>query len=391
MSTSDIQMIEQLLPKVEAGVIADALNEPGIWYSLETMGVAVQIGAGVNGQNEFSNTRRLGIADGLRVRGSISGFDDGSFPWNPTPGGTHISDNVSSVKKIILPRKPDGKLYPVVYYLDELEGFLNPNNTVTGIDWTFPVSTKILELITVNDSAAKQHYICEIRVRFRQIDSWAVESAVPCRTTAELATAIQQLRPKWQNDPTLLSFIQQLEKPRLIGQRLQDKTPGNRNFNTGPNGAFNVSTRAHKLPPLDHKLVGEILDTVEFKNASGYEWISGCPAPTTDEDFHIVPKEFTGAFITKDSVGCARCHEGVQISARRHDANNGKRGWNRGNKEGILSFHPFELSSLTSTPNSDVILRQQWIDAGVIELYDRRKHSPSIYRRIVVKTQERLK
>lgn len=403
MSREDIQRIESHLPLIEPGIVRDKIQDPtGIWYSRETMKIAYQLGAGPLMDREFASTGRLGIANAMLncspeaaernkgdgFGGNISTMDRSSFPWNPFPGGTHRSLNVSSVKRFWLPKKPNGKPWPVVVYAAELEGFLSPTPTVTGFDWTFPNGSVFIEPIAINDAVSKQHFMCSIRARIRTRDYWTVEIMAPFRTAEELREAIVKLRPNWRDSLQLVTFISHLDSDRTFAARLSDHTAGNRNFRTRRGDAFNVAAKVDILPSLDRKLVAELLDTTVFKAAAGYEWKPGCPAPTTTTDFHIVPKNYDGAFVGMDSVSCANCHTGAQISARRHEDGNQKYGWGRGNKEGILSWHPFEPASLTRFANPNVKLRQLWVDAGIVEFYDPKKHPSSVYHRITGPIQE---
>lgn len=380
MSPEAIARIEAHLPRMEPGFVRDTLESPDkIWYDRDSMGIAFQAGAGTNWNLPFASTGRLGIANG-KFLGNINTMEQSSFPWNPAPGGTHRSPNVDSVKCFVLPRKPDSSFWPVIVFKDELEGFFNPTQTVTGLDWLFPIGAKFVEPITVNDEEAKQHYICIVRGRLRLYDSWEVESMAPFRTEDELIRAIVSLRPDWLGDPTLVSFVTRVPHLDKVS-RLSDTSPGNRNFGTKSGDAFNKVAVIDILPALDKGLIGELLDTTEFKSSAGYEWLPNCNAPTA-KVFHVVPEEYDGAYISIDSTGCANCHNGTQISARRHDPNNGKKGWVRGNKEGIISWHPFEPSSLTPIPNPNVKLRQKWVDAGVVAFYDPERHPKSVYRRL---------
>lgn len=393
MSAADRGRIESLLPQVEPGPIRDAIRDSdGIWYDRESMGVPVQAGPGRNAQNEFSETGRLGVMNGLALR-TLRSTDISSDPWAPLPGGTLRSPNVSAVKLLVLPNRPDGSLYQFVYFKEELEGFTNPNATVTGFDLTFPVGTALLEFIAVNDLVNKQHYPAIIRARFRQADSWAVQSACPVRTAEECRQVIKYLRPNWRRDPQIFAFMHHLGGNRTVLKTRRDSTPGNPRFGTQPESVFTVTAKVDTLPPLPVDLVRDILTKVEFKESSGYEWQPGCPAPTTDEPLHIVPQFYDGPYISMDSVGCARCHEGVQISARRHDPSNRKIAWNGGSKEGIISVSHVEPSTLTNTPTSEVRPRKQWLDTGVIAKFedDPIKFPKAVYRRVVVPTQERFK
>lgn len=389
MNAADRKRIEAHLPRVEPGAIRDALKAPhGIWYDRESMPPLVQAGPGNNAQNEFSQTGKLGVMSGLALQ-TLRSLDD---QLAAAPGGTAHSPNVSSVKRFVLPLRPNGKLYPFVFYTDELEGFTNPNATVTGFDETWPIGTVAIELITVNDLVNKQQYVAIIRARIRMRDYWAMQSFCPIRTADECRQAIQIIRPNWKADARLVAFMRHLDTGRMVTTTRRDKTPGNPRFGTKPGDVFAMTANVDTLPPLPADVVGDILTKFEFKETTGYQWKVGCQAPTTEQPFHIVPQFYDGPFISVDD-SCVRCHESVQISARRHDPNNGKVAWMSGSKEGFISAHHVEPSTLSNTPNPEVRPRKQWLDTGVIALHDGDpvRFPKSVYHRIVVQTQGRFR
>lgn len=399
MSAEAIGRIEDHLPTIEPGVFADKLRDRnGILYDLVSMPPFIHAGSGQNFSQVFNNVpligrNGLGIANGLQP-GSMRNRTPSSFPWQPVPGGTGRSSNVNSFKVIVLPKHPNGVsetfpagLWPIVYHEGSAEGFQRPNPRVAIIDWTNPSGTFYFEPFTVNDPNGKQHYICIIRSRFKVADgSFGTESLTHFRTAAECRQEIVKRRPNWRESSQLISFISHLERPltspgvQIAPEVLTDLTAGNRLFGTGRGSAFSASARVDTLPPFDSQLISEVLDGVPLRASSGYQWKDGCNAPTA-KGFHFVPEDYEGPFIALDSVGCANCHSGAKVSARRHFPNGEKKGWNGGNSEEILSFHIFEPSSVTNEPNPNPELRKKWVDAGILQKYDPRIHPDSVYLR----------
>lgn len=398
MPASKIRLIESHLPRIEPGLVRDVIEDPtGVWYDIESMGVAYQIGTTISADQEFAQTGMIGVANAFfnvsgefpdnrkpnGFGGNLNAMDSGSFPWSPKPGGTKSSSNVESVKRFWLPKKDDGSPWPVVWFKTELEGVFNPEPTVTGFDWTFPIGTVFLEFIFVNDAASQQHYVAEIRARIREEDHWDVEIMKPFRNADDLRKAIVDARPRWRESPELVAFVSHLQNNRTVKTAsLSDNTPGNRVFGTRPGDAFKATAKFDPLPPLDRKLVAELLDTTEFKKSVGFEWKPGAVAPTTSSAFHIVPEDYDGAFVGFDSIGCANCHRSTQISARRHNPQSGKYGWARGNRGGILSWQPFALQSLTNFANPTPQMRPEFVNAGMLERFSKAKHPESVYRRL---------
>jgi hypothetical protein len=121
-----------------------------------------------------------------------------------------------------------------------------------------------------------------------------------------------------------------------------------------------------------------------FQSAEGVTWRIGTngvttAAPSTDASFHIVPAKYDAGFIDVDSASCIRCHSTVNQNVDRFQGGRDWYGRIRGS-DGIFSFHPFDPSSISYNgyPNS-VRMRDEMIEAGLLERFDPDRHPNSIY------------
>ena len=111
-------------------------------------------------------------------------------------------------------------------------------------------------------------YCFEVRVRFRQIDDWAIDVFRPFPRSEDLAEGIKTLRPNWQEQPALASAVKLLSGPTVLPERkLVDQHPRK---------TFQQSMGVYVLPSLeDDELVKELLSKTTFKSALGNPWAEG--------------------------------------------------------------------------------------------------------------------
>lgn len=196
----------------------------------------------------------------------------------------------------------------------------------------------------------------------------------PYPTAKDLELAIKEIQPDYWENNKLLSFVSALKNPKIEDGSIQDV---NRNV-----VAFSSKFKKHVLPPLDNDLlVAKLLTTAEWKSAQGVEWVPGVTAPTAPKGtaFHIVPEEYAGHITKVDSESCAQCHAHTGFNVRLFDQNRGWYGRVRGN-DGIFTFHPIDPSAISyDGTNKAIVLRQAYVKAGIVEMYDKAKHSGELY------------
>lgn len=301
-------------------------------------------------------------------RGLGFGNANREFPWS-VPAGTHDAKGVGVVRFLHLPREGTGRgsqepglLQPVVWWGDNARGY----------QWSYPVGAVFGEVLYLTHKD-RGDYTFELRVRIRAKDRWNVNVYRPFPTAADLSSAIKSLRPKWTDDPALRAFIKHLAKlPTGQLKILEDNQVNER--------VFQNMRQVDSLPPLDESLVAELLSSTPFSSALRKQWKAGNDAPfapTTDAEFHVVPRGYAAGHVAVSNVSCARCHDGTGKAARRFDAGRDWYGRVRGS-DGIFSFHPFAPASISRNgfqflPTMNAAL------AGIVERFDGAKHPADVY------------
>ncbi len=354
------------LPKVDDPAVQRMLDDPTlILYTDREMPRAYQFWSG-DLQGVHLASYNISAGDGEPF-----GNGNREFPWG-APAGTHRTKNVSSFRFLWLPRDEDGKPLPVVWHRKRL-----PGDSSTGYAWLFPVGTVVGEVLLMR---GPDDIRCtfEMRTRTRESDSWGVDVFRPFPRAVDLAERIKQLRPNWQENESLVALCRHLEEPvEFDTHTLSDRQPGRR--------TFSQSAGIDNLPELtDNQLVSELLTKTVFRSALGGHWkmdASGNKAfaPTTTAAFHIVPANYDAGFVEVDRQSCMRCHETVNQSVDRFDSLREWYGRIRGS-DGIFSFHPFSLDSLSDNGfGRSIQMRKELVDGGVLEEFDPALHRNSVY------------
>jgi hypothetical protein len=295
------------------------------------------------------------------------------FPW-ANPAGTHRTKNVWTFRFLRLPRDEEGKVHPVVWFHSRQQG-----DGQNGYAWRFPTGAAVGEVLMMRGTDGRD-YCFEVRVRFRQIDDWAIDVFRPFPRSEDLAEGIKELRPNWQDQPALASAVKLLSGPTVLPERkLVDQHPRK---------TFQQSMGVYVLPSLeDDELVKELLTKTTFKSALGNPWAEGAngavaAAPTTEASFHIVPAKYDAGFVEVDRASCMRCHKTVNQPVDKFQSGRDWYGRIRGS-DGIFSFHPFDPNSISGNGYPvPVRMRDELVSAGVIERYDAKKHDKLRYAQV---------
>ncbi len=294
------------------------------------------------------------------------------FPWG-TPAGTHRSPHVRSFRLLWLPYDSQGQFKPIVWYRRQLSG-----DGSLGYAWTFPVGAVVGEVLQQRASDGR-YYTFELRLRYREVDDWAVDVFRPFPKAEHLAERVRALRPDFADDPKLAALVQHLEQPR--------KLPNMTLVDPHPRRSFQQKMGVDVLPPIDDSLVIELLTSTPFRSSLGETWRFGTDgnytfAPTTHDAFHVVPKNYDAGFISVDRHSCVRCHETVNQHVNQFQAGRDWYGRIRGS-DGIFSFHPFALSTVAGNGfGRGVAMRRDLLEAGILAAFNEQQHSRSVYRRI---------
>ncbi|HEY4308383.1 MAG TPA: hypothetical protein VGN12_02925 [Pirellulales bacterium] len=295
------------------------------------------------------------------------------FPWG-APAGTHRAKNVWSFRFLRLPRDEEGKIHPVVWYHTRQVG-----DGQKGYGWRFPAGAVVGEVLMMRGTDGRD-YCFEVRVRFREVDDWAVDVFRPFPRSEDLADRIKELRPEWEKAENLKSAVSLLTSATNLPER--------KLVDSHPRKSFQQSMGVYVLPSLeDDQLVRELLTETTFKSALGNPWSEGAngpvaAAPTTEASFHIVPAKYDAGFVEVDRASCMRCHQTVNQPVSKFEAGRDWYGRIRGS-DGIFSFHPFDPNSISGNGYPvPVRMRSELVSAGVIEQYDAKKHDKLRYAQV---------
>ncbi len=369
MSASKQAELRRLLPPVDDRRLAELLADPRLlFYTDEEMPRCYQDWSGA--------LQGVHLASYNISADKQEPFGNGNleFPWS-APGGTHRSPGVSTFRFLWLPLDEHGQTRPVAWYRKTFQG-----DNARGYGWIFPAGAVLGEVLLL-ETPRGERLAFELRIRERLETEWVADAFRPFPTAASLTARIQALRPDWQADDALRALVTHLvDEPELEAGELASTHPGRR--------AFVQAMGVDRLPPVgDEILVSELLAGTPFVSALGESWRSDAAgrrtnAPTTDADYHIVPAQYDGGFIDVDRVSCMRCHDSVNTNVRDFEFSRDWYGRIRGS-DGIFSFHPFALESLSPNGFSQPVqIRSELTDAGWLAPYDIEQHPRTHYRRV---------
>ena len=229
------------------------------------------------------------------------------FPWGKPAGTENVSEsNFTSFKFILLP--PDRQIEITKKYLF---GDRRPSYV-----WSFPTNAIVGEVLQMYYK--EKYYTFEVRIRTKENSGWRVSVYRPFSTLKEFA------------DFCRVDGVQVYYHDQRITQSHQ---------------IFQGDVMATSLDSIPEALVKKALRE-KFVNVLGQEWHNDSHAPTTDSEFHIIPKNYRAATIAVNSKSCIRCHDSILKHANDFDFARDWYGRVRGS-DGIFSFHPFEPSSIS--------------------------------------------
>ena len=281
------------------------------------------------------------------------------FPWL-RPAGTDRVRNLATVRFISLPKQPNGRPYPIAFWFGPIPSPIS-NDSGRVAQWVFPKGTIVGEVLFQGYQG--KLYPFEVRVRIKESDQWATDSYRPFPNKQALVARLNELGAE-QVAQQVSGTHQYLAKPLVDRQ-------SRRGVFREPQGAVEA------LPPLDPNLTISLLTETTFKSSAGQEWEPNaravCYAPTSTEDFSIVPGGYSGGVVRVDSRSCARCHE-TTLHHVNEFAPNGGFNPARGTREwygrirgsdGIFSFHIFALNQLGGV-GAPPRMRQALVQAGLL-------------------------
>lgn len=318
LESNDKEKIIAILPKVaDITVNARMKSDSVFYYSDKTMPKAYQ---------DFEGAL-IGIhSPSYNISANYSepyGNGNIEFPWGK-PAGMHRVKDSGSIKFMDLPDNQK------ISYERLGDGSYN---------WEFPNDTLFGEILFVKHK--DEPIIFEIRTRKKVDGKWKPNVFRPFPTSQDLIDRIKVLWPDYAKHEDLNNIINHLnEKDNLVTLKLE---------NDHPNKIFSAIADVDYLPSIDPENVVFLLKETLFKSCIGKEWRNSknpSAAPSTKEDFHIVPKNYDGAFVTVESKTCMKCHENTNDHVNKFEASRDWYGRIRGS-DNIFSFHIFDESCIS--------------------------------------------
>jgi hypothetical protein len=238
------------------------------------------------------NRNTPGIAKLLNYFGPDYKF---KFPFRGVAG----TDNVTNLKSFNFwsPPKQNGKPMPVKWWKQSNRGRWH---------WVFPTGTVFGEVL-FQQAPDQTWYVFEVRTRTRYLTGWEPHVFRPFATAAQFEQAIIAKRPEWHRDANLARFVEHLRnKDSLVPYTLTSPAF----FKVFPpiNGSLD------KLPVINDKLlIMELLTQTKFRSTEGAIWKENGTletyAPSSVDDFSIVPKGYELGMIAVNEESCNRCHK----------------------------------------------------------------------------------
>ena len=309
--------------------------------------------------NISGNDREAAKGDGFGGNANIE------FPWR-NPGGTDRAEgNLLSYRMMWLPKSDNGNPWPVIVWRAR-KGGQRGGQTPIVHRWRFPNGTIFGEALAVKDSKGLGH-VFEVRMRVRHDDRWDMMIYRPFRDYSEFYSALKEADPELYSRLDTSSF-------QIVKQT--SKAPH-------PNPSFNVYNHSHTLPNMSEQTVLKLLKGRVFKDVSHEAWFEDgetrIHSPTSSQNFSIVPKGYGGTFLGSDNQSCMRCHQDTLVHVDQFDARRDWYGFVRGD-DNIFTFLPIDPSSISSNGmNRATRLRQEFVAAGMVAMYDPSIHPASRY------------
>ncbi len=297
-----LEKYKKHLPTIDSPTANDFLRSDNtMWYDNDSMLFSYQ-----DSQETVVGIRHntVGFDVGMRNK-SIPGihklikyFDPEGFKFPfKTTAGLDDSINTKVFKLWKPPFNSTGKVKPVVYWKE---------GSRKRWRWVFPVGTMFGEAMFIKNPEGG-YSLFEFRTRTRYTEGWATDLFRPFTTSRSLANAIKAKRSDYSEKPDLKKLVEHLENQETLQFKELTSIPYGPIFK-GLKGGFDV------LPPInDPELITDLLRTTKFTSQSGVVWKSSGDlesfAPSTQSDYHVVPKNYTGGLIAVNEVSCTRCHQ----------------------------------------------------------------------------------
>ena len=348
----DLKALGIRLPMIADRVMSDKLNDPRtVFYKLPQVYQHFIPGSRVEHRNLTLGTITYTTTNptwGIYFTSYLQTFNaNKDFPWEGTIGLNHAikesgEDIYKTINFLYLPKDSKGETKPVLL-LNEI-----PNK------WIFPPGATVGEIIMVKNG--DRWWIQEIRSRTKGEKSFEWEPQIhrPVRDRAELYRYLG-----------LPADTEPAKKYMFFRNPEEDEV-------------FKMEGYVERLPELSERQTMELLSR-SFKDVTYDYWSKISTAPSSDQDFSILPKDYSLGLIDVDAVSCASCHKQTQISVRNLIPKepliikNPQSVGNIRGSDGIFTWYPWDRGSvaLNKEENSKKLyLRKHDLDNGFVKVWD---------------------
>ncbi len=371
-SKEKLSEIKESLPQIISEDLNKILNDQNtLFYTKQEIPPAYQFAEtgtitggklGTNPTAVFFDTRWNISGD---AREASKGHNKGGngnieFPWR-TEGGLDFAENyTTSVKFMNTDSKPIIWFYTTAFSPNQSSG-----GRITGglrqnvIKWIYPVGTTFGEILyqKTNDN---QYIVFEIRTRTKNKDhNWDIDIFRPFPNQKDLENALNMT----VSSPVVANSLLDKLHPTKAG--------------------FLVEASTQELPEISPEIVTKLLQTTPFKSALGSYWSNNgenyCFAPTSSQEYNIVPKKYLGTYLGTDSESCQNCHKHTLKHVNEFHLGRDWYGYIRGS-DGIFTFHPISPERVTIRGQRiQPTIRSSFVKDGLVEQYNEAKHDPNIY------------
>lgn len=367
------------LPATESGHWQEIFRDPRtMFYDDETIPAAYQHASGglinggqflvlngTTGTTTFHSPKH-NISGDARERAKGPGRGGNAnieFPWR-TPGGTDRSEGTALTFKFMRLPQVDGQTVPIVWWREvSRQSFVGPHSVMA---WMFPRGTIFGEVLAQRDSRGQMHTY-EVRLRVRERDYWDIAVLRPFPTAGDLANRLAEVGAD--------EYCEQVANVPVVTRKLFDAHHPTKS-------GFSVDAGVAVLPSMPEALSAHLLDTTPFKVATGAKFAGNAAAPTTNDAFGIVPREYHGSFLGTDTDSCRNCHQHTLMHVDVFDRGRDWYGYVRGSDE-IFTFHPINPGDIAyNGAQRQFRLRPEFVAAGMIESYDPTRHAAEHYVRL---------
>ena len=342
-----------VVPAIDGDEVSEAIKSPDtIFYRLPKAWQHYVPATRIEHRNlttqevTYSNSKKIwGIYTPQVLQSFNANLD---FPWEGTVGlNTIIQDgedgvHSTTVNFLSLPFK-NGKRRPVLVFWER------------PIKWIFPEGTIIGELILSKNNG--QWWVQEVRMRKKMPGSVAWEPIIQ----RPVATYIDLVRLA----------------------KLPEQTPAKKYMhfrNPEEEEVFLMRGLVERLPPLEPHAVRHLL-SLPFKDVTYVNWSDASMAPTSDQDFSLVPRDYSFGLLSPDQHTCSNCHKQTQTSVPNLiprepsiQQNFAKVGNIRGS-DTVFTWHPWTTESIQSAEGTQELARIRDFDSrnDVVTIWDATK------------------